>query len=260
LTDATPLQVGDNTIVASIADRAGNKTITSTTFLVQITPPAKVTLPEGQLSSFDLPGDPELSIEIRALVLDANGKGVPGVAVLFTIVTGTGSVGSLSTTKVSDLNGLATAVYQPDNQAGETVIEMRLPQYPQIAPQTVTITKTYFIKPVIAIYSGNNQTGIIGRCLKEPLKVKVMDANHENAAIGGLEVEFEVIAGNGILVEGQGTKPISGVDGIAGIHLILGRTADQEVKVRARILLRNDQEVVFTAVGKLPKIKIIQGQ
>jgi hypothetical protein len=191
---------------------------------------------------------------------------MPGILVRFEIVEGSGAIGSKLAFKESDQEGKATVVYrtvedvQTGGQEGKDVVQISLANYSQIPPVTITITKTYLIKPALLMFSGNNQVGIVGRCLREPLKVKVVDTNHSNAPIGGLEVEFEVIQGQGILVEDHNIKPVSSGEGVAGIQLILGREPDAEIKVRARIALRQDQEVVFTAVGKLPKLKAIQGK
>ena len=262
LSEENALPSGENVIIAKIADKAGNEASITSTFTVETTPPGPPTqlgIPEGELSSISIFDDPALSADLKVLVTDARGKGVPQIAVFFQIVEGTGTIGSTSTTKITDSQGIATATYHPDNQAGDAVIRMTLPDYPQIEAQQYTVTKQYYIKPVIEVVSGNNQRGTIGRCLAQPLKVKITDSNHSNAPLQGMEVEFEVTSGFAVFSKAQDVGAVSDASGIAGIALILGRTPDQPVQIKASIVLRHTQEVLFTAVGKNPIFQIIQG-
>lgn len=136
LTQDTALVSGENTIVASITDKAGNQGQVTSTFTVGIAPPARLTVPEFWPTEFTVPGRPDYELQLQVLVTDAQGKGVPSISVLFRIVEGTGTIGSTEVTKTTDQEGIATATFKPDNQEGDTKVNITLPDYPNIQGMT----------------------------------------------------------------------------------------------------------------------------
>ena len=62
-------------------------------------------------------------------------------------------------------------------------------------------------RTVIAMVSGNDQRGVVGRSLCEPLMVRVTNADH--VGLGGVTVTWTVTSGNGVFVGQQGTMVAS---------------------------------------------------
>ena len=75
------------------------------------------------------------------------------------------------------------------------------------------------IASVLALVSGNSQTGVVGRSLPNPLVVRAMDAGGLGAP--GIAVAFEVTSGTARL---SAASVVTGVDGTASVGVTLGPT------------------------------------
>src|SRR5687767_15541054 len=89
----------------------------------EIGPPAQINIVAG--SPQPALANTELSTPIQVAVQDANGHGVPGVTVTFTIIAGGGSFpgGAVSATATSDGSGVAAA---PAWRLGKSALPQRL--------------------------------------------------------------------------------------------------------------------------------------
>ncbi len=75
----------------------------------------------------------------------------------------------------------------------------------------------------IAIVSGNNQAGLEGKELPQPLVVRVLDAT--GSPVSGQAIQFRVLIGEGSVLAGEG---ISDENGAANERWTLGRLAGQQ--------------------------------
>jgi hypothetical protein len=96
----------------------------------------------------------------------------------------------------------------------------------------------------IELVSGNDQLGVVGTTLADPLMVQVTDA-------GGNPVQDVVVSW--IVVDGGGSitsSSVTGVDGTAGANFTLGPTAGEQ-HVQAQVNGLSGSPVVFTATATL---------
>lgn len=113
----------------------------------------------------------------------------------------------------------------------------------------------YFIDRMpdkILMFSGDNQTGIIGAPLKEPLVVKVIDAKGE--PVYGVPVSFDFIEGGGSISQEQ---PVTtDKEGKASVTLSLGPEPARNT-ITASLESVEGSPVTFTARGIIPLIKAV---
>ncbi|HHM23511.1 MAG TPA: T9SS type A sorting domain-containing protein [Bacteroidetes bacterium] len=97
---------------------------------------------------------------------------------------------------------------------------------------------------------GNDQGGVAGQVLAEPLVVEVQDAYGN--PVQGYPVEFVVTLGDGQVIEAQ--PVISGADGRAQVTFRLGKTAEENrVEARAPGLAGSPVEFVERATGGIAR-------
>jgi hypothetical protein len=91
----------------------------------------------------------------------------------------------------------------------------------------VTVIRLAATEPVIRATSGNNQTGIIGRLVNNPLVVTLTDA--AGAPVAGKPVVFKITSANGQLRAGTGFAPwtvvMTDAAGRASVDYVLGTRA-----------------------------------
>ena len=87
--------------------------------------------------------------------------------------------------------------------------------------------------PVIGVVSGNNQPGVVGTKLADPLVIRITDESGN--ALGAVAVQWEIKTGNGSVVPGASTTD---AQGLARAEWTLGTAAGlNEVSVRSGNLL-----------------------
>ncbi|MBC7186784.1 MAG: Ig-like domain-containing protein [Calditrichaeota bacterium] len=160
-----------------------------------------------------------LAQPLQVRVTDRNDNGIFGHAVQFVVTAGGGSIVEPQPV-YTDSNGVAQARWILGRAAGYNRVEARAPG---LSGSPVGFT-AFGMEPTptaIAIYSGNEQTGIAGRVLPQPLVVRVTDA--AGVGVFGRAVRFDVILGDGALV----TPAVDTTDayGLAETYLTLSRTS-----------------------------------
>lgn len=112
----------------------------------------------------------QLGSDLVVKVTDAVDNPKPGVAVVFTVTSGGGTlnVGSVS----SDANGLAAVRWTLGNNAGTQTV---LAGVSGLTPLTFTATGRAAVADALVILSGNNQTGSPGAALPDSLRVRLTD-------------------------------------------------------------------------------------
>lgn len=143
------------------------------------------------------------------VVSDADGNPVSGAAVTFTVTSGDGSVGTPSAT--TDQNGAATTAWTLGPLSGTQTVEAG------VSGLTPVIFTAQAFAPRVTVVSGDNQTGVAGTQLADPIVVKALDVF--GAALSGVTIDFVVASGGGTV----GTaEAVTGSDGLASTTWTLG--------------------------------------
>ena len=185
---------------------------------------------DGQQAPSGTPVEDPLIVEVR----DQNGVGLRGSAVTFAVIRGEGALSVETAT--TDAQGRAATTLTP-LMAGTVTVEVTVEGLEpviftavgQLIPQTLTKL------------SGDEQQGLAGAALPEPLVVQVLD--QIGNVIEGVQVTFAITAGDGTLsVE----TPITDTQGRAASTLtpLVGGTLSVEVTVEGL------EPVIFTAGGQ----------
>jgi len=131
-------------------------------------------------------------------VLDRNGNGVPNHAVTFRVHSGAGKMGNGANNQTvsSNADGNAEAYFIFGAAQGESQIRA---ESPGLINSPIIFLATAVERPAknLVYFSGNEQSGIAGEVLAEPIVVKVTDANGK--AVFNKTVNFQVTFGNGSL-------------------------------------------------------------
>lgn len=182
-----------------------------------------------------------ISITFDVLVQDANGAGMPGMPVTYSVVSGagtfdpvlvrTGSSGEAST-NVTLPTTAGTEVYQAD--------------VPGLAPVRMTVQVVAGPAANLEIVSGDGQTAPYGTTLPQPIVVRVTDAFGN--PIAGIPVTFKAAPGSGSV---SAPDPTTDATGSAGVEWTLGPAPGQQT-VTALAPRVNDVTFNATAVAGPP--------
>jgi hypothetical protein len=149
-------------------------------------------------------------------VVDSQGRGVSGVAVVFAVTGGGGTVTAGSVQTGSD--GTATAGgWTLGTVAGVNTLTATVQGLTAV---TFTANGTAGAPTSLAKVSGEPQTGAAGTALAQPLVVRVTDANGNPVA--GTTVAFAVTSGGGTVTP---TSAVTDAQGRASATLTLGVAA-----------------------------------
>ncbi|MBN1465231.1 Ig-like domain-containing protein [candidate division KSB1 bacterium] len=165
-----------------------------------------------------------LSVPLTVRVVDAYNNPVPEVTVKFEVVenqtiegAGTLEGGVKALSRQTNALGLTQVYYTLGQKSGLNKIRASIPSLDQ-AFSDFEVYGTSSTAHQMQKWSGDNQTGEMGRFLLKPISVIVTDL-YGNPARGG-RVNFVVISGSGSFQEPQ--PILSGVNGIAQVHWKLG--------------------------------------
>ena len=173
---------------------------------------------------------------------DANGSPLVGVSVTFTVVAGGGTLSVTNTT--TDDNGRAQSLLTLGPNLGTNTVAVSVEDIFQTALFRAETIPPPPIPTTLKYVSGNNQSGLTGEALMQPLIVKVHD-QYDNP-MEGVTVTFAVSIGGGSMSD---TSVDSDVNGLARSTLTLGNdpiTNTVEVSVEGIA-----ETVTFRAVAKL---------
>ena len=101
----------------------------------------------------------------------------------------------------------------------------------------------------LQVASGNNQSGLVGQPLPDPLVVKVIDI--DGRGVAGVGVGWRVTAGGGVVSGDTGSWALTTSDraGLATVTLTLGTTAGMNSVSASVLWYTNLAPVGFTATG-----------
>jgi adhesin/invasin len=204
---------GPNTLTATSSGLAGSPvTFTATG---SSGPPANIVKIDGDGQTANAGSNVAVAPSVK--VTASNGDPLSGIAVVFAVATGGGSVtGGTATT---NSNGIATpGSWKLGNVAGSNTLTATAGS---LAPVTFTATGSVGAAALIVINAGNNQTASTGSAVTVAPSVKVTDA--VGNAVSGAGVTFAVASGGGSIT---GATPSTNASGIAAVgSWTLGGTA-----------------------------------
>lgn len=220
-----------NQVRASASGLVGSPIV----FTAGIGTPARLAKVSGdnQVGTAGRPAPASLVVKIT----DAGNKAISGAAVTFTVQQGNGTInGNSNAILRTDGNGEARAPFVLGPLAGgENRVRATAEfngQALQGSPQNFVVKAAALKEMVIA--GGNNQVGIAGEPLANPLRVTLVDTL--NRGVPQQQVTFTVIEGGGKLDNGSTTGTVStDSTGRAQVRLTLGsQTGTNNNKVRAQ--------------------------
>ncbi|MDQ7054819.1 MAG: Ig-like domain-containing protein [candidate division KSB1 bacterium] len=198
-----------------------------------------------------------LGTPLQAKVIDQLGNGVRGWPVTFKVTEGGGSLDGDVTEKTVNTDSLGIARVtltlgpKPGTNNNKVTASTTYKGGPLTgSPITFVASATHGAPVAIEKAGGDNQRGVVGSPLPEPLQVKVVD-NLGNG-VPNHNVTFEVKAGGGNINGQKVVNVLTNADGIAQVTLILGSAAgENNNKVEARAFSGNtplgNSPLVFTA-------------
>jgi adhesin/invasin len=174
-------------------------------------------------------------------VVDAQGIGVPGVAVTFVGSPGSSVVNGSTTTNA---NGVAAPTsWQLGTTSGTYTLTATVAG---LQPLALTATARAAAPVGVSIVAGNNQTAPVGRAVPVDPAVKVSDSFGNG--VPGLEVLFEVTGGDGTALV---RRPVTDANGVATLGAWLLGDAPGANTLRATVqgVTIANNPVTFTATG-----------
>ncbi|HOX84944.1 MAG TPA: FG-GAP-like repeat-containing protein [bacterium] len=177
----------------------------------------------------------ELKTPLRVKVVDAENKGVAGIPVNYTVISGNGSLLPDQQTQIqciTDGEGLAEARWILGSSTEEQKVQAAVlfnGSHLQNSPFTFSAIAVATQPARLLQVSGDLQTGIVGQLLEHDLVVKVVDML--GLPVSDHPVRFQVIQGDAVF---QSTSAPSAVyytskEGEAGARLILGTVAGHQI-------------------------------
>jgi adhesin/invasin len=172
------------------------------------------------------------------VVRDALGNPVAGIAVTFTITSGSGVLAG--TQQLTNVNGIATVTsWQFGSVAGLNTVVATSATLPNV---TFSATTTG-LPTQMAVFSGNNQGAVQGTAVAVDPAVRVTDANGQGVA--GVTVNFAVTAGGGSVT---GASQVTDAAGVAAVgSWTLGSTATQTLTATVPALALTGNPTSFNA-------------
>lgn len=170
-----------------------------------------------------------LADPLVAQAVDAFENPVEGATIEFMVAEGSGSVAPVQVTTSED--GLASTVWTLGTTAGAQRVVPTMPEA-QGFPLEFTALATPDVAAALTVTGGNNQGGVAGASLTEPLEISVED-QYGNAVTGEM-VHFAVTQGDGsvdptdVETDGQGRAATTLTLGTSGDHVVEATVATLE--------------------------------
>lgn len=225
--------VGANTLIATAIGAADTVTFTASS----VAGAAAQLGPASGDAQSDTVGA-TLATPYAVLVTDANGNPVGGVTVSWTVTSGGGSIGALST---SDASGIATATHTLGPTAGPQTVEAAVAGLTG-SPVGFSSTATAGAPSTLSVAAGDGQSAPVGSNVPVAPAVLVSDASGNPVAAAS--VAFNVVSGGG---SATGSPAVSDALGVATVGAwTLGQAAGPNV---LRAVIAGVDSVEFTATG-----------
>ena len=244
---ATAKVPGSVTVTAASEGKSGTATVT-----VIPGPPSKLVVNAGNNQS--VAAGAAVPVAPSAKVTDAGDNPISGVAVVFVVASGGGSItGGSTTTNASGIATLGSWTLGPS--AGPNTLTVTSPV---ISGVTLTFQAAAGAGPAanVAILSGNGQTGTAGGDIPILPKVKVTDANGNFVA--GFAVTFTAGPNSGTVTGGSTVTDASGVATVGSWKL--GTTPGAQTLIATAAGLNGSPLTInATAVAPVPSAIAVAG-
>ena len=227
---------GANSLTASASGLAGSPVTFNATGTSGSAGALTIVAGNGQtaVAGSDVPAAPSVK------VTDSNGNIVAGVAVVFTVTSGGGSI--TGATATSNASGIATVgSWKLGLTAGTNTLTATSGA---LSAVIFTATGTAGPAALVSINGGNNQNATAGTNVAIAPSVKVTDANGN--VVSGATVTFAVASGGGSVTGASSTTNATGIATVGS--WILGSSAGANT-LTATLSGVSGQSVTFTAMG-----------
>lgn len=239
-----PLTEGNNTILITTVDQAGNSASISREVVYKIPVGKKLVVQSGQNQTAKI-GD-KAAKKLVVKVLDENGQTVANETVIFRVIQGAGVVGAES-------EGYSRAIIVQSNEEGLAETTFQLGYRTGVANHKVRAQVVGYENEVIfytsaeselgdkiSVNSGNNQRGIVGQNLPAPFIVAVTDKGANT--VKNARVRFDVIRGGGVFQNEESSITVTtDSDGRASAQLQLGDETGLDIqRVQATLIDAKD--------------------
>ena len=257
--DGLLLQPGENRIVATAVDAAGNTARAEVTVRSDPAASRRIEILGGQGQAGTVGSTLAEPLTVR--LVDALGQPLPGRSVTFRVARGTGSV--TAGTEVgrelvlpSDEHGLASVFFDLGGRAGLGNHEVVVTS-PGFEGRAVFCASAEAVGPQrIVPVAGGDQSGVrrgaVGQEYLQPLLAQVFD--RQGNALPGIAVTFRVVLGGGGLVAestpADSLEVVTDADGIAAARYVLGPEAG---------IANNLVEATFPGLDESPATFLLSG-
>ena len=246
-----PLSLGNNTIVVTARDRAGNGATSQITVRRDNPTQSVIKIVSGNNQTGAVGAT--LGSPIIASVVDGAGNPVSGQIIVFAVTQNNGTLDSSGTVEAVTTNssGQASARWKIGTRsgAGNNIVEATAVGFAGSA--IFTASGTAGSVGMISLDAGNDQIGAISQPLPHPFVVVVTDSSHNRLV--GVPVTFSIKQGGGNF-GGQATLVTnSDSDGRAAAILTLGSSDGIENNVAEATFSGNSgYPAAFSASGHVP--------
>jgi hypothetical protein len=183
-------------------------------------------------------------------VTDADGNGVPGVSLTWSVLTGGGQISPVTATTGS--GGVAAAEFTLGPTEGDQQAQA---QVSELVGSPVVFTAHGHVQPLvptnIEAAGGNGQNGTVGGRLPDSLSVRVTDASGHG--VPAVSVDWSVLTGGGAISPASSTTNGSGV---ASAEFTLG-PLEGEQQAQALVSGLTGSPVIFSATGTVAPIEVV---
>ncbi len=249
-----PLIEGDNIIEVVAADQMNN--IGKKTIRVSYRQPSskQIELVSGNQQQAEIYSELSEPLVVRLL---NNGEPVEGVKVVFRVVQGDGilAAGTASEAQAylatTNGNGIASTVFRLGGRAGIASHKIAAKAVGYDGEALFNISAVTKPGNKISVISGNNQRGVVGQPLSQPLIVAVTDSGSN--LVPNADVEFVTLSGGGKFSNNASSIQLkTDGEGRASVEYILGDESGLDAQRVVAKLQGSAATASFSASGLIP--------
>jgi hypothetical protein len=245
-----PLTEGVNTIQVTGTDQVGNVSTRTIEVNYVIPQGRRIELVSGQSQAGTIG---ELIAEpFKVKVLDDNLEPVSGATVVYRVIQGSGAVGAGTESEgravivETDDQGMAETLFLVGTRVGTANHKVRAQVVGYEDDVIFSVSGLGKIGNKLSVNSGNNQRGVVGQVLPEPMVVAVTDIGAN--VVQGARVQFKVDKGQGSLQNGESVyETVTDSDGRATSEFTLGFLVGGDAQRVTATLIDGPEDIVVSA-------------
>ncbi len=235
-----PLVAGSNLIRIVASDQVGNTERKEFNLVYQQAVGKRLVLVSGQDQSAAI--NTVLPQPLVVKVVDSQGAGLAGEAVVFRVLQDSGVVAAGTAAEgravvlTSDAEGLVSTKFKVGLRTGVANNKVKVAAVGMEGELVFSASATTTQGDKLSINSGNNQRGVVGQVLPAPLVAVVTDAGAN--VVAGARVRFEAVKGGGRFENTQSAiEVLTDSDGRATVRYVLGDVEGLDAQhIRATLL------------------------